>query len=337
MYFVVGLTIPSSSTSEGSGELSKAPAPIRTDSLPATIQPLVQRVQDDVLLVECFSEYPEQDVLAAFVSASGEQNCEAETYVSGPCRIPIRRWTIDDLTDRTGLAERFQESGLASYRRAVSEDDIDMLYTTTMERIAEAHRLLELGKPEINVGKEPFAFAELGSRGNNRFDLILPSTTTLDRVIQTAPWTDLVRSHLRIPTDTRPKCLPSVVYSLPGAPDQSWHADGPPARDAASPYAICVFVPLIPLTRETGCTQFWPGSHTSRALLGFGPAAEVCGATVDGMVGSGDAVVYDYGLMHRGLENASTLVRPVLQMVYHVDGWKDTTNYGEERLFPEAA
>lgn len=96
---------------------------------------------------------------------------------------------------------------------------------------------------------------------------------------------------------------------------QEWHSDGPPAADAARPYAVCVFVPLLDLTADTGCTQFWPGSHMHAHLLGFGPAAPVLEAAVDGRVAAGDAVLYDYRVLHRGLPNAcEALRRDVLQV-----------------------
>ena len=81
----------------------------------------------------------------------------------------------------------------------------------------------------------------------------------------------------------------SVVYSKSGAPDQGWHADGDHQKGAEDikwvvdgwkthltpAYALCVFIPLIDLDDETGYTQFWPGSHQSRGLAGFGPVAQI--------------------------------------------------------------
>lgn len=96
---------------------------------------------------------------------------------------------------------------------------------------------------------------------------------------------------------------------------QDWHSDGPPAAEADQPYAVCVFVPLLDLSRETGCTQFWPGSHVHDHLLGFGPAAVVLETAVDGLVAAGDAVLYDYRVLHRGLPNeCGDVRRDVLQV-----------------------
>lgn len=109
-----------------------------------------------------------------------------------------------------------------------------------------------------------------------------------------------------------------------------------PRRDgqgAEDPYALCVFVPLIDLDVRVGYTQFWPGSHVSSGLVGFGAAAELMGCTVDAIVAAGDAVVYDYRLMHRGMAKVGDRRRPVLQYVYHVPSYRETKNYGTEKLF----
>ena len=104
-------------------------------------------------------------------------------------------------------------------------------------------------------------------------------------------------------------------------------------KGASPPYALCVFVPLIDLDQSTGFTQFWPGSHVTDKLLGFGAAAEVLGGTVDGVCTAGSAIVYDYRTMHRGMPNVTRDVeRPVLQFVYHASTYQERTNYYGESL-----
>ncbi|MGI9325748.1 MAG: phytanoyl-CoA dioxygenase family protein, partial [Pseudomonadales bacterium] len=64
------------------------------------------------------------------------------------------------------------------------------------------------------------------------------------------------------------------VVSLPGAADQHVHRDHPNIYAAsqdhqldlswiekAPPYAVTLAVPLIALTKATGGTRFWPGTH----------------------------------------------------------------------------
>ena len=137
-----------------------------------------------------------------------------------------------------------------------------------------------------------------------------------------------------------------MVYSKPGAPNQGWHADGDHQKGAsdagwdadgwkahlAETYALCLFIPLIDLDGETGYTQFWPASHRNKGLAGFGPVAEITAATWDGKCRAGDAIWYDYRLMHRGMGNTSDAIRPVVQILFKKAWYSERRNYGEESL-----
>jgi ectoine hydroxylase-related dioxygenase (phytanoyl-CoA dioxygenase family) len=103
----------------------------------------------------------------------------------------------------------------------------------------------------------------------------------------------------------------------------------------AAPYAICLFLPLIDLTDETGYTQFWPGSHRSRHWAGFGPVAKLAHLTYNGLVQTGDAIFYDYRLWHRGMPNRTAdTVRPVLQVIFKRSWYIERANYGTEPIVP---
>ena len=133
-----------------------------------------------------------------------------------------------------------------------------------------------------------------------------------------------------------------MVYSKPGAHNQGWHADGDHqkgAKDAgwdvdgwktrlAEPYALCLFIPLIDLNDRTGYTQFWPASHRYKELMGFGPVAEIAESSWNGKCSAGDAIWYDYRLMHRGMGNTSTALRPVVQVLFKKSWYTETRNYG---------
>ena len=120
----------------------------------------------------------------------------------------------------------------------------------------------------------------------------------------------------------------TVVWTTP-----EWHADGPPCAPGGSAYAVCVFVPLLDLDEKTGCTQFWPGSHVHQHLLGFGPAGNVLETTVRAQVAAGSAVLYDYRILHRGLENTcSDGRRDVVQVVYHKPDYTEARNYSTKSL-----
>tara|TARA_R110002050_G_scaffold185534_1_gene319606 strand:+ start:4011 stop:5141 length:1131 start_codon:yes stop_codon:yes gene_type:complete len=117
---------------------------------------------------------------------------------------------------------------------------------------------------------------------------------------------------------------PSLIFSLPGAEDQAWHADGPEKNNQL--YGFCAFVPLIDLSHEIGFTQFWPRSH-GKGLLGCGPLGTYLRVACDAIVKEGEAVLYHYNLMHRGMANNDRL-RPIVQFfVYNPDLYKEDTNY----------
>ena len=97
--------------------------------------------------------------------------------------------------------------------------------------------------------------------------------------------------------------------SLAGSSVQTWHSDGDHLSDQCHlpPHAINVFLPLVPLTKLTGPTEFVPGSHVFNDFdVPATPIALECDA--------GDAVLFDYRIKHRGLANKSQMTRPVLYL-----------------------
>eukprot|EP00301_Raphidiophrys_heterophryoidea_P027073 c946_g1_i1.p1 GENE.c946_g1_i1~~c946_g1_i1.p1 ORF type:complete len:265 (+),score=49.40 c946_g1_i1:435-1229(+) len=225
---------------------------------------------------------------------------------------------------------KMDEAGVVFFANAINASSIPEYTQAAKHCIVDADKALQFRHPQLDVGNDAFAFEEIGTRGKFRFDLVVSGDDhhhDTDHDKSQCP--DL-------------KCILSIIYSRPGAPDQSWHADGHhlgPVCDALGlgaepPYAVCVFVPLTPASKQVGFTQFWPGTHKTDKLLGFGSGAEVIGGTLDALVESGSCVVYDYRLMHRGMGNFSVdTERSVLQFVYHVPAYQELKNYGEAKLF----
>ena len=211
-------------------------------------------------------------------------------------------------------------------------------------------------------------YAEVCSRGKQRFDMLVlaegslsfatdggaeaeaEAEALLSRVATEAPWSGVVRAALG------DECAwqASLVCSRPGAPAGGWHADGGHSRfsfgaEGASsplPYALCAFVPLVPLApprraadgrveHGLGCTAFWPGSHAWPACLHLGAAAARAGAVVPGApLEAGGVLLYDYRTVHAGSPNEGEGERPILQLTYCKKGYRDRfRNYGYEQLF----
>jgi len=65
----------------------------------------------------------------------------------------------------------------------------------------------------------------------------------------------------------------------------------------------------------------------------FGWVEQVLGATYNGIMEAGGALIYDYRLMHRGMPNKGDRQRPLLQFLYHDPEYQETKNYGKDFLF----
>eukprot|EP00730_Choanoeca_flexa_P002733 TRINITY_DN11154_c0_g1_i1.p1 TRINITY_DN11154_c0_g1~~TRINITY_DN11154_c0_g1_i1.p1 ORF type:complete len:370 (+),score=55.36 TRINITY_DN11154_c0_g1_i1:1608-2717(+) len=231
---------------------------------------------------------------------------------------------------------KLQQAGLLLLNIDVSSQ-LPLLHAAAMRRIAWAETCLYAGA--VDVGNTSFRYLEMSSREKQRFDLLFAADDpAICKFERTAPWLPLIRDILGQDC----QCQVSVVYSKPGAGEQTWHADGPHLGASATdrqlcnhsePYALCVFLPLIALDTTVGFTQFWPESHRYSHLLGFGGVAALTESTVDGLGPLGSALVYDYRLVHRGMPNTSkTTIRPVLQFLYHKPTYKEKWNYGDASL-----
>eukprot|EP00574_Skeletonema_japonicum_P007209 CAMPEP_0201736052 /NCGR_PEP_ID=MMETSP0593-20130828/38695_1 /ASSEMBLY_ACC=CAM_ASM_000672 /TAXON_ID=267983 /ORGANISM="Skeletonema japonicum, Strain CCMP2506" /LENGTH=383 /DNA_ID=CAMNT_0048229717 /DNA_START=59 /DNA_END=1207 /DNA_ORIENTATION=+ len=284
--------------------------------------------------------------------------CDAELWATAPAILPLRpvdgydRYikynsssNNNDNTTETlqevWAKQTMKEHGLFVQRALMEKSTVDELREEIMTEIKLTEDLIRLHHPEINIGTDFISFKEIGSRGNERFDLLLLQQENIREIIERrvvqriTPVVESILESDEIDFDL------SVVYSKPGAPDQGWHADGDHQKGSediqwnidgwkshlAAAYALCVFIPLIDLDDETGYTQFWPGSHQSRGLAGFGPVAQITESTWNGKCNAGDAIWYDYRTMHRGMQNCKTL-RPVLQILCKRKWYAETRNYG---------
>jgi len=277
-----------------------------------------------------------------------------ELWASAPAPLPLRPPSTgydmlgnitDELWDEKA-PQLMREYGLVQQTNILNEGEVAELRQMVDGAIANVEALLAKHRPEINVGKDPFIFKEIASRNLERFDLRIPGATEYVKrcILVNAKVQSLLRQSLGEPEEVDFDV--GVVYSRPGAINQRWHADGnhqKGAKDAgvedrgwehtlADAYALCLFIPLIDLDREVGYTQFWPGSHRHRDLVGFGPVAELTNATYEGISKAGGGVWYDYRLLHRGLSNASKIVRPVVQVIFKKKWYVEKENYGEESI-----
>jgi ectoine hydroxylase-related dioxygenase (phytanoyl-CoA dioxygenase family) len=117
------------------------------------------------------------------------------------------------------------------------------------------------------------------------------------------------------------------VVSLPGSANQHIHRDHGPLFDdhqvdaIMPPFAITAILPLVAMNEMTGTTRMYPGSlrvppQTAEKMPFMDPHAPV-----------GSCLLMDYTLFHRGMENRSTQVRPIMYNIYSRAWFRDYYNY----------
>ncbi len=103
----------------------------------------------------------------------------------------------------------------------------------------------------------------------------------------------------------------SLIVATPGSTSQPWHADG--GHISLSQHEKChvfnVFIPLVDIPLSLGPTELRPGTHFhTRNLAPMMLAAKARKALrppVCPELSIGDALVFDYRILHRGMANVS--------------------------------
>uniref|UniRef100_A0A7S1ZJE2 Phytanoyl-CoA dioxygenase n=1 Tax=Trieres chinensis TaxID=1514140 RepID=A0A7S1ZJE2_TRICV len=311
---------------------------------PTTPEDIVEAVKNS-LYAECKSPQNDSDVAES----------SAELWAASPAPFPLRPvGGYDPIIniDRVNwekAAQVMNEFGIVTQKSILGPDEVSELRQLVDKAIADVEAALAKHHPEIEIGEDTFTFREIASRNLERFDLRLDSIPKAKEMVENyiLSQTDVMTllSGILGPSNEMDFDM-SVVYSRPGAINQRWHSDGAHLNEAkdsgfdedgwkntpTGAYALCLFVPLIDLDEETGYTQFWPRSHRHSNLSGFGPAAELTKATFDGICNAGDGLWYDYRLLHRGMFNVSTVVRPVIQVIFKKKWYVERVNYGREPI-----
>lgn len=235
---------------------------------------------------------------------------------------------------------------------------------TTIEQDV-CQRLDQVGKPwQVTTAEEAgsaasrqleqdhcFQYQEVASRCLGRLDI----RHRMDQPPFNAP--DVVANPLLMPLihallGPQAKLVyAGLILSFPESADQPWHQDGAALFDGAPsvvgdlpPYALNVFVPLEPVTEALGPTEFWVGSHKESACRQIMTKLQTQQAgknqstntdIIGPLLQTGDVLIYDYRMCHRGARNLSQKVRPMLYLMYARPWFYEHLNFGSERLFPK--
>ena len=142
------------------------------------------------------------------------------------------------------------------------------------------------------------------------------------------------RNNNHINQDDYYICNLSLLVATPGCPTQSWHADG--GHTSLTKHEPChvfnVFIPLVDVPLSMGPTELRPGTHyhtrnlTSMMLLA--KARKTLRSPVTPELQMGDALLFDYRILHRGRAKMSDAVTQ--DSTTDDDSMDDTNNDAKE-------
>ena len=131
----------------------------------------------------------------------------------------------------------------------------------------------------------------------------------------------------------------SMIVSTAKATAQGWHSDGDHFRlDQHMPcHVLNVFIPLVDITEAKGPTELFPSSHfRTRADGAVRVRSDELKPSVAPLLDTGDILLFDYRLIHRGKPNFSNSSRPVLVLTLSQKWFHDEKNWPLRSLFDKS-
>jgi hypothetical protein len=307
----------------------------------------------------CLSGRYPTDADAAVGSATPSAAASLQFFRDGYVVVPLASSSggVTPATDTEASRQSLLQSRIADAKAVM-----DGVY----RRLLQAYEMLLNGGesvPTLETG-----YANFRERGRGRFELVdksviepiiealLPSDSPVRAVL------DHVLPPLGHATDGASSDQPQggandvvmfsngCIYATPGSDGQNWHTDGPSVSvldDNALPYAVNVFIPLIDVTPING-TRFVPASHRPSTMrvraggaadvqapvTGANSAAEIASAAamrVTPSVSTGNALMFDYRVVHRGLPNQGSAARPLLYCTFARRWYAGDENFNRNR------
>jgi ectoine hydroxylase-related dioxygenase (phytanoyl-CoA dioxygenase family) len=186
-------------------------------------------------------------------------------------------------------------------------------------------------------------FRELVRRSPGRYELSLlhcsPITPSLEPILQTlAPIVPQLLQESSF--DQLQLCHVSLLVATPGATEQAWHADG--CHVSVSKHLPChvlnVFIPLIDISPDLGPTVLRPGTHVHTRnlapLMLLAKARKTLRSPVAPCSKAGDALIFDYRILHRGSANRDPEVhRPILVLTFAKTWFVDVCNFPKRSMY----
>lgn len=234
-------------------------------------------------------------------------------------------------------ARLLEKHGVCLLRNVLDPAAVSKLHDVTSRRFSEYKAALKSKGIKIT---DPYQFSEIAHRSRFRHDMQLVNEQVGVEESELhayqgrdAVWWPLVESILD--QDAR-HVFTGAVVAMPQAESQGMHADGshlfPGREEHLPPHCINIFVPTVDVTLANGPTEFWPGSQR-QALANKGALSLIKSLPLAGRIG--DAIVFDYRVIHRGMANYDDEPRPVIYFTFARSWYRDAHNYPDESLMVE--
>lgn len=242
--------------------------------------------------------------------------------------------------------ERFAQFGLVCLRGAwdaepSSVQSLNCDLHDNFEACLDLVRARSGAKPD-----DSFGYRQIVHRSMGRYDMLLDnavapkplSPASIARVFgegsERNGWRWQMLSSL-LGDDCRVE-FTAALLAKSGCAEQDPHADGAhPDEDPRSgsllpAHALQLFLPLCDMRQETGPTEFWPTSH----LPAHAPFTSLL-PSLPLEATPGDAIFFDFRVMHRGMANRSGKWRPILYNTCVRAGFVDDFNFPTRSLLEE--
>lgn len=165
-----------------------------------------------------------------------------------------------DSHETASHAEVFGRKGFLIINSILPTASVDSMWTAAMENFHELNALMESNNLSLGIGIKE-GYKEIVQRHSKRFEMTFGMT---DEIFNTAINNSMILSTVSAILGSDFIVINrSLVISLPGAADQSWHSDGPhmSLTEDIPCHCLNVFIPLIDISVLNGPTSFRPESH----------------------------------------------------------------------------
>jgi hypothetical protein len=278
-----------------------------------------------------------------------------DTTTGGNKHVAMKSYSNNDSLSETQAS--FSKDGFVRLNGILPTSAITDLHRFSQDRFHHVfERLYQNGhtlfpthyRLDADTGEREYAlglgvkhgFREIVMRSPGRYEISLLYSTAPDCLESLKQILSPIVSALLEATDWNELsiCNLSLVVSTPGSLEQSWHADGGHVnlQKHLPCHVMNIFVPLHDIVFAMGPTEIRPGTHFHTRNLAPMMLAAACRKTlqrpVAPILATGDVLIFDYRVLHRGLANKTMQNRSFLVVTVAKPWFKDILNFPKRSL-----